>query len=255
MTITEADRTAADVAWDIEPLVDGEAEAGVDALLDEADAKARELAKYRGKVGELDAAGLASLMHELAAIGDLVGRADSYAGLRFSVDTADPANGALIAARRGEVHRDQQRAHLRRARVGRGRRRARRRTPRRRPTRVLPPSPGIRPPLPSAPADRAGGGHPLRQVAHREQRVGAPLLRAHLRDHRRPRRRVGEPRRGSVAAACRPIARCGAPRPRPSPPRSNPGCAPAASCSTRCSSTSRSTTGSGTTTAGSRAAT
>ena len=39
MTITEADRTAADVAWDIEPLVDGEAEAGVDALLDEADAQ------------------------------------------------------------------------------------------------------------------------------------------------------------------------------------------------------------------------
>ena len=28
MTITEADRTAADVAWDIEPLVDGAAEAG-----------------------------------------------------------------------------------------------------------------------------------------------------------------------------------------------------------------------------------
>ena len=45
MTITEADRTAADVTWDIEPLVDGEAEAGVDALLDEADAKAREIAE------------------------------------------------------------------------------------------------------------------------------------------------------------------------------------------------------------------
>ena len=40
---------------------------------------------------ELDAAGLAELMQELAAIGDLVGRADSYAGLRFAVDTADPA--------------------------------------------------------------------------------------------------------------------------------------------------------------------
>ncbi len=97
MTTTEADRTAADVAWDIEPLVDGTAGAGVDALLDEAETRARELAKYRGRVGELDAAGLAELMQELAAIGDLVGRADSYAGLRFSVDTQDPANGALIA--------------------------------------------------------------------------------------------------------------------------------------------------------------
>jgi oligoendopeptidase F len=97
MTITEADRTAADVTWDIEPLVDGEAEAGVDSLLAEADTKAREIAKYRGRIAELDAAGLAELMHELAAIGDLVGRADSYAGLRFAVDTADPANGALIA--------------------------------------------------------------------------------------------------------------------------------------------------------------
>src|SRR3954453_5155252 len=97
MTITEADRTAADVTWDIEPLVDGEAEAGVDSLLAEADTKAREIAKYRGRIAELDAAGLAGLMQELAAIGDLVGRADSYAGLRFAVDTADPANGALIA--------------------------------------------------------------------------------------------------------------------------------------------------------------
>ena len=36
-------------------------------------------------------------MEELAAIGDLAGRAGSYAGLRFAVDTQDPANGALIA--------------------------------------------------------------------------------------------------------------------------------------------------------------
>jgi oligoendopeptidase F len=97
MTLTEADRTAADVAWDIEPLVDGSAEAGVDALLDDAESRARDLAKYRGRIAELDAAGLADLMTGIAAIGDLVGRADSYAGLRFAVDTQDPSNGALIA--------------------------------------------------------------------------------------------------------------------------------------------------------------
>jgi oligoendopeptidase F len=97
MTLAEADLTAADVAWDIEPLVDGNADAGVDALLDDAETRARELAKYRGRIAELDAAALAELMTEIAAIGDLVGRADSYAGLRFAVDTQDPANGALIA--------------------------------------------------------------------------------------------------------------------------------------------------------------
>jgi oligoendopeptidase F len=97
MTIAEADRTAADVAWDIEPLVDGKAERGVDDLLDDAETRARELAKYRGRIGELDVGGLVELMQELAAIGDLVGRADSYAGLRFAVDTQEPANGALLA--------------------------------------------------------------------------------------------------------------------------------------------------------------
>ena len=35
-------------------------------------------------------------MHELEEINDLAGRAGSYAGLRFSTDTADPARGALL---------------------------------------------------------------------------------------------------------------------------------------------------------------
>jgi oligoendopeptidase F len=97
MTITEADRTAIDVAWDLEPLVDGDGVAGVDALLDDAEARAHALGKHRGAVADLDAAGLAAVMDELAVIGELVGRAGSYAGLRFAVDTQDPANGALIA--------------------------------------------------------------------------------------------------------------------------------------------------------------
>jgi oligoendopeptidase F len=97
MTITETDRTAADVAWDIEPLVDGKRDAGVDTLLDDAERRARALSDYRGRIGTLDAAELATLMHQVAAIADIVGRADSYAGLRFAVDTQDPANGALMA--------------------------------------------------------------------------------------------------------------------------------------------------------------
>ena len=80
----------------------------------------------------------------------------------------------------------------------------RRRAARRRPPRVLPSLPRVGAPLPSAPAERAGGAHPLRQVAHREQRVGAAVLRAHVGDHRRyphrRRRHRGEPRAGALAA-------------------------------------------------------
>jgi oligoendopeptidase F len=95
--LSESDRTAADVAWDLEPLVDGRGAEGVDALLDDAEARAHALASYRGRLGELDAAELADLMRELAAINELGSRAGNYAGLKFAVDTADPAAGALMA--------------------------------------------------------------------------------------------------------------------------------------------------------------
>ena len=52
--------------------------------------------RYAGKLGELDSAGLGEAMAELAAIYELVGRAGSYAALRFYTDTATPANGALL---------------------------------------------------------------------------------------------------------------------------------------------------------------
>jgi oligoendopeptidase F len=84
-------------AWDLEPLLDGEGEAGVERRLDEALTRAQAFAeRYAGKLEELDGAGLAEAMGELAAIYELVGRAGTYAGLRFSTDTADPTNGALL---------------------------------------------------------------------------------------------------------------------------------------------------------------
>ena len=86
-----------DVAWDLEPLVDGEGEAGADRLLDDAERRATAFAHtHAGKVADLDGPGLAAAMAELAAIADTVGRVGSYAALRFSTDTADPANGALL---------------------------------------------------------------------------------------------------------------------------------------------------------------
>ena len=95
--VTDADRTAADVAWDVEPLVDGKGDAGVEELLDDAERRAESLAAARGRIGELDAAALAQLMRDLGEVSELLGRAGSYAGLRFSIDTRDPARGALLA--------------------------------------------------------------------------------------------------------------------------------------------------------------
>jgi oligoendopeptidase F len=86
-----------DVAWDLEPLVDGDGPAGADRQLAEAQQRADAFAAaHAGKVAALDGPGLAAAMDELAAISELVGRAGSYASLRFSTDTADPANGALL---------------------------------------------------------------------------------------------------------------------------------------------------------------
>jgi oligoendopeptidase F len=94
---TESETNAADVVWDLEPLVQGQGDAGLDRLLDDAERRAKALAVHRGRIGSMDAAALASLMHEVEAISDLLGRAGSYAELRFAADTLDEANGARVA--------------------------------------------------------------------------------------------------------------------------------------------------------------
>jgi oligoendopeptidase F len=92
-----ADPELLETAWDLEPLVEGAGEAGVDRQLAEARARADAFAeRYAGKLSELDSGGLAGAMGELAGIYELLGRAGTYAGLRFSTDTADPENGALL---------------------------------------------------------------------------------------------------------------------------------------------------------------
>ncbi len=87
-----------DVAWDLEPLVEGEGPEGADRMLAEADERAAAFAeRYAGRVKDIDGAELAEAMHELEVISELVGRAGNYAHLLFSCDTNDPANGALVA--------------------------------------------------------------------------------------------------------------------------------------------------------------
>ncbi|HET9104769.1 MAG TPA: M3 family oligoendopeptidase [Solirubrobacteraceae bacterium] len=83
--------------WNLDPLVDGDTEHGVGRLLDAATERAGGLAsRYTGRIGELDASGLAEMMRELAALYDQIGRAGSYASLRFATDSADPTRGALL---------------------------------------------------------------------------------------------------------------------------------------------------------------
>jgi oligoendopeptidase F len=92
-----ADPDLQGAAWDLEPLLDGEGPAGVERRLQEATERAGRFAeRHAGALGELDSGTLAEAMRELAAITELVGRAGYYAALRFSTDTADPANGALL---------------------------------------------------------------------------------------------------------------------------------------------------------------
>ena len=83
--------------WDLSPLVDGDEQDGVQSQLQDALTRATAFAAaYDGKLGELDGAGLATAMHELAAISELVGKAGSFASLRFATDSDDPARGALL---------------------------------------------------------------------------------------------------------------------------------------------------------------
>jgi oligoendopeptidase F len=90
----DPDLTAADVAWNLDSLVEG---TSVDELLDRADALAAELANLRGLVGELSSTALAEAMHTFAELEEVQGRAGYYAMLRFSEDTTDPERGALVS--------------------------------------------------------------------------------------------------------------------------------------------------------------
>jgi oligoendopeptidase F len=84
-------------AWDLDPLVEARGEDGMDAELAEAaelsDGFAR---RHAGTLTDIDAGRLAGVMRELERIYDLISRAGSYAHLRFSTDTSDPRNGALL---------------------------------------------------------------------------------------------------------------------------------------------------------------
>jgi oligoendopeptidase F len=98
MTATEssvdADLTAAGVTWELDSLLDGHE--SPDTLVEQAHAAAEELERFRGRVGELDAADLEVLMRELARVNELLSRAGHYGMLRFTENTGDPERGATM---------------------------------------------------------------------------------------------------------------------------------------------------------------
>jgi len=88
------DLLAADVAWDLDPLLDGAPSA--DDLLARAKELTARLERFRGRIGELEADDLVTMMGELAEVNELVSRAGHYGMLRFTENTADPARGAEL---------------------------------------------------------------------------------------------------------------------------------------------------------------
>jgi len=94
--VTQDDHVLDAVAWDLEPLLDGQGEEHIDTQLADAHARADAFAqRYAGRVAELDGRGLVAAVGDLVAIYELLGKVGSYASLRFATDTADPARGAL----------------------------------------------------------------------------------------------------------------------------------------------------------------
>ena len=83
--------------WDLAPLVDGESEPASPPARRGAHRAHAFAERYAGTSPSSTPPACATAMHELAAINELVGKAGSYASLRFSTDTADPARGALLA--------------------------------------------------------------------------------------------------------------------------------------------------------------
>ena len=89
---------AEDVRWDLTDLYRGPDDPALRADVDGAARAAAEYAeRYRGRVGELDAAGLAAALRELEDLLTPLHRVGSYANLLYSADTGAHAAGALLA--------------------------------------------------------------------------------------------------------------------------------------------------------------
>lgn len=94
MSLTDADHTAADAAWDLETLLQG---GGIDDLLERAEQLTDTIAAYRGRLAELPIDEWVTVMTHTADLHDALSRAGNYASLHTATDTADPEKNALLA--------------------------------------------------------------------------------------------------------------------------------------------------------------
>ena len=85
------------VRWDLSDLYAGANDPAIDTDLDRCDREADELvARFRGKIAELDAGGFAGLVSGYEAIEERAANVGIYAQLAWSVDTQSPERGALL---------------------------------------------------------------------------------------------------------------------------------------------------------------
>jgi len=96
MTSTDTDLLAADVAWDLTPLLNG-VTTPTD-LVAQAALIAEALQVHKGQIATMSGENFAGVMDELAQIHELLSRAGHYVSLRFSENTADPERGAAMQA-------------------------------------------------------------------------------------------------------------------------------------------------------------
>jgi oligoendopeptidase F len=81
-------------AWDLSDLYGGETDPRIDADLRQAEADSRAFAaSYQGRIATLSGAVLGAAIAEYEAVEEVLGRVMSYAQLRFSADSTDPAAG------------------------------------------------------------------------------------------------------------------------------------------------------------------
>ena len=170
---------AEEIAWDLTDIYSGADDPALEDDLERGRKDAGAFAeRYRGQLAELDAAGLLEAVRELDRLEAEQVRIGSFAYLVFSTDTADPAPRRTPAACPGVGGRARDGAPVLPPRVGGARRRSCRRAARRRDARRVRPLPARAPPLPAAPADRAGGADPGREVRLGRGGVEPPFQRA-----------------------------------------------------------------------------
>ncbi len=95
--VLETSTGAENVLWDLSIFYSGADDPAIQRDMDEVRAQVEAYAgRYRGRVAQLSASEIADAIREAEAIQDRVGRIASFASLAFSVDTTDPALGALL---------------------------------------------------------------------------------------------------------------------------------------------------------------